>query len=1044
MCAASFACLENANDSSVMKSSRIAGSGFVAWHPAFRAVSALALAGSMLAGAPSSLSAATVTTIAGGPTNSPPYTAASGAGFRDGPGIGTHATGAQFNLPAGVATDPAGRFLFIADSANGAIRKMDLTSGQVTTMTFPDVTLTGLTPVDVAVDGATNLYVLTQGDGLVRKYDVNVNALGTVNAAALTTPTALALNGSTNIFVSQANGAIVRINHPTNTTSTVFAAAGSFLTPGGIEVLDSGAVVVSDTGSHVIRYLNSAGAVTNTIGLAGTAGTNNGPAAIARFRTPHHLAKAGNNVVIVADTGNHQVRRIDAAGNVSGLYGVDSNVWFTLDPIFIPGWVDGNGPNEAEPRAESRLPEGLVVDGSGNVYSSEQFYHIIRKTTATGLTGPGGTFDSGSGSNVVLNPPSLTISPSSGYFPSGTAVTVTSSSDSVFFTTDGSVPTTNSTPVVMAGGVGTIQWFNSTNDLTGLRVAAFASSGTNTASTNIVGVASTTNVVGVPGDLLAGVGSTIYVPVVINLRTNDTLRSIGFRAEVVPGAGAPPIVASLNVVSLGTNDFVRLTGVSSDGSAVNLQVSPYTIGTTRGVAVSSLSPTNFLVNRFGVVALLEVGIPAGTAVGNTYTVSILQASGTSDGSQTVLPLGEGASRTITLSTLSYIVGDTSPGRWYNAGDFGNGDLDNSDVNNVFLASLGLRVPFAASDAFNAMDVFPEIAGNVLMGDGDITMNDWITVLNRSLRLDTANFRRGRNAAGARTNSTTTLPARLAASTAAPGNVWYRHGSLQAASVGGAVPGAMVTVPVSLRVPADAALDGVQFGVLVTPADGAPALTQAIQLLAADNTSIQPFAEGAFGLGTAAFAKLSRYGSGSNFLANLRLRVPASAQAGHTYTVSFFRPYGTIGGPGNLVEPTLENVSAVVRVLQDAPPAVVQVSDQWLNSFFGGAGSPDAALGADPDGDGLANWEEFMAGTDPTSAGSRLRLEAPQARLNGGQAETVLRLLTAPGKTYVLESTTDLAGPWTVVATFTGDGNVRELIQTNGLDAAAFYRVRLLP
>jgi hypothetical protein len=142
--------------------------------------------------------------------------------------------------------------------------------------------------------------------------------------------------------------------------------------------------------------------------------------------------------------------------------------------------------------------------------------------------------------------------------------------------------------------------------------------------------------------------------------------------------------------------------------------------------------------------------------------------------------------------------------------------------------------------------------------------------------------------------------------------------------------------------------------------------------------------------------------------------------------------------------SLENLSATVCVLQDVTEPPAPVSDQWLVTFFGDVTSPAAALNADPDGDGLANWQEFLAGTNPNDAESRLRLTAPEARRNGDQAETVLRLLTAPGKTYVLECTPELGGAWTVVATFTGDGNVRELIQTNGLDATAFYRVRLVP
>jgi autotransporter-associated beta strand protein len=43
--------------------------------------------------------------------------------------------------------------------------------------------------------------------------------------------------------------------------------------------------------------------------------------------------------------------------------------------------------------------------------------------------------------------------------------------------------------------------------------------------------------------------------------------------------------------------------------------------------------------------------------------------------------------------------------------------------------------------------------------------------------------------------------------------------------------------------------------------------------------------------------------------------------------------------------------------------------QWQILWFGGTGSPDADPGADPDLDGQTNNDEFLAGTDPTSATS---------------------------------------------------------------------------
>lgn len=988
---------------------------------------------------------ATVQTLGGGPINLSSGQAATtenSAGFANGNTLQQ----AQFNLPAGVALDPAGQFLFVADTANGAVRKLDL-SGNLTTTFIPGLS----SPVDVAMDAATNLYVLTQGDGLVRKYDSFGNFLGILNAAALTTPTGLALNGSTNVLVTELGGAVKRINHPTNTTTTTLIGAGTFSSPRGIEVMDNGTIVVSDTGNNAIRAINPTTLAVTLLSpttwpgfpaLPAPAGTNSGPSTLAQFRAPHQITKAGNNVLIVADTGNHQVRQIDGNGTVTLLYGVDSNLWINIPQNAKPppGWMDGTaGPNEGN--AEARLPEGLVVDGSGSVYATEQYYHIIRKVTGTGLTGPSGTFGGTGGTNTAPNPPSLTISPQSGYFPMGTTVTVTSTSDQVYFTTDGTAPTTNSTPLTMVGGVGTIRWFNSTNDLTRLRVAAFLTSGTNTVSTNVAGVASTTNLVGIPGDVFAGRGATVYLPVVIDLRPNEQVKSIGFRVVVTPDSGPPPAVTSVNVIASGTNDFVGLAGVSSDGSPVSLLTIPF----PNGVAVTSLSPTNYLAKGFGVTAILEVKIPSGVgvAIGNTYKVSVTNVSGTSDGSQTVVSLTNGPSRTITITNLSYLVGDTSPGRWYNAGDFGNTEtnLDNSDVNNVFLASLGLKRPYAGSDAFNAMDAFPEVAG-VLMGDGNITINDWLKILRRSLRLDTDNFRRGWDN-GALTNSSLGAFANRVAKSVAtpPGSVWFRHASITAPSVGNAVPGTDVTVPVFVNAASGISVKGLQFRAAVTPIDAAPALTARPQVIPSSFGPVREVGPDLLPLGELGAAYLADFLGRGNQLGAIRFRIPASARAGDAYAVSFSYLSGTLGD----AEATLESVTARVVVLGAAPAAPASLPDQWKTHFFGSLAGLDVDPNADPDGDGVPNWKEYLAGTDPTRANSRLRLENAGFQAGVGQSQARFQLLTAPGKTYVLECTDDLGGAnWTTVATFTGDGYARDFVQTNALDKSQFYRVRVLP
>ena len=61
-------------------------------------------------------------------------------------------------------------------------------------------------------------------------------------------------------------------------------------------------------------------------------------------------------------------------------------------------------------------------------------------------------------------------------------------------------------------------------------------------------------------------------------------------------------------------------------------------------------------------------------------------------------------KTVTVGQRKYIAGDSAPFRWFNAGDFGNTNLDSADVAQVFEAAVyGLNSPPAGSDLFDSMD-----------------------------------------------------------------------------------------------------------------------------------------------------------------------------------------------------------------------------------------------------------------------------------------------------------------------------------------------------
>jgi len=98
---------------------------------------------------------------------------------------------------------------------------------------------------------------------------------------------------------------------------------------------------------------------------------------------------------------------------------------------------------------------------------------------------------------------------------------------------------------------------------------------------------------------------------------------------------------------------------------------------------------------------------------------------------------------------------------------------------------------------------------------------------------------------------------------------------------------------------------------------------------------------------------------------------------------------------------------------------------------------------DADGDGSLNWQEYVAGTNPTNALSRLQFSSIDLSANKTGPAT-LSWLTAPGKTYLLQSTPALgSGNWSVINTSVGDGNIYQF-SPSADGGARFYRISVQP
>ncbi len=226
--------------------------------------------------------------------------------------------------------------------------------GAVWTSLTDSSALAGSTTPALAVSGAT---VTMSGDQF---RCVITSALGTATSVPATLLVSVPLVVTTLAGQPAVTG-----------TANGTGAAALFNTPGGGALDAAGNLFVADTNNHVIRLVTPAGVVTTFAGLAGTHGTADGAATVARFYFPSNLAfdPAGN--LYVADAGNYTIRKITPAGIVSTLAGKAGS----------SGSTNGTGT-----AAKFNYPSGLAVSpANGNIFVADATNDLIRKVTPAGV-----------------------------------------------------------------------------------------------------------------------------------------------------------------------------------------------------------------------------------------------------------------------------------------------------------------------------------------------------------------------------------------------------------------------------------------------------------------------------------------------------------------------------------------------------------------------------------------------------------------------------------------------------------------------------------
>lgn len=121
--------------------------------------------------------------------------------------------------------------------------------------------------------------------------------------------------------------------------------------------------------------------------------------------------------------------------------------------------------------------------------------------------------------------------------------------------------------------------------------------------------------------------------------------------------------------------------------------------------------------------------------------------------------------------------------------------------------------------------------------------------------------------------------------------------------------------------------------------------------------------------------------------------------------------------------------------------------QWATQHFGNSSLPEAQPGADPDGDGATNQEEYDAGTLPTDASSLFALHAAARNPDGS---FTIAWAAVPGKTYQVQHSDTLFGSWhedLPNSQITAGVAQTSLSFTDAVASAQskrFYRIRVVP
>ena len=328
-----------------------------------------------------------------------------GTGHQGFTGDGGPATSANLTYPVAVAIDSAGD-IFIGDSTRirkvGVDHRMSTIAGTgeagFSGDGFPALVAKISNTDSLAVDGGGVVYFADSSNGRIRRVTADgiIRTLPGINGdgapaatATLAGPTGLAFGQDGSLYVAERDGERVRRIDPSGRITTVAgngvigfggdggsAVAAELDHPTAIALDGSGNLFIADSKNNRVRRVDRGGRITTVAG-SGTPGFggDGGPATAAMLNEPAGLAIDRDGAVLVADSKNSCVRRIDADGVIKTIAGHKTDD--------DRGGFAGDGGQATA--ALLGWPQGIAVDGSGSIYIADPLNGRVRRVDRRGV-----------------------------------------------------------------------------------------------------------------------------------------------------------------------------------------------------------------------------------------------------------------------------------------------------------------------------------------------------------------------------------------------------------------------------------------------------------------------------------------------------------------------------------------------------------------------------------------------------------------------------------------------------------------------------------